>query len=83
MHFKIILQPFLWIYYTMNFIILGRYRVEIETPQFYGSQTNFSMKKQVGWLYLVTLKFKHNKKYEGHDIQFHSIEDAYKSVVKR
>jgi hypothetical protein len=66
-----------------NFIILGRERVEIETPQFLGSQDKFYMLKQVGWIHYVTLKFKHDKKIGAtHDVQFHSIEDAYKSVIR-
>jgi hypothetical protein len=67
----------------LNFIILGRKRVEIETPQFLGSQDKFYVLKQVGWLYYVTLKFKHDKKRGAtHNIQFNSIEDAHKSVIK-
>ena len=66
-----------------NFIILGRYRVEIETPQFLGSQDNFYIKKQIGWLYLMTLKFNHDKNCGGsHYVQFNSIEDAHKSIVR-
>lgn len=65
-----------------NFIILGRCRVEIETPQFLGSQDNFYMLRQIGWLYLITLEFKHDKNCGGnHDVQFHSIYDAHKSIV--
>lgn len=66
-----------------RFIILGRYRVEIETPQFLGSQDNFYMMKQIGWIYLATLKFKHDKNCGGnHDVQFKSINDAYKAIVR-
>jgi hypothetical protein len=65
-----------------NFIILGRYRVEIETPQFFG-ENDFYMLKQVGWIYLTTLKFKHDKKCGGsHDVQFHSTRDAFNSIVR-
>lgn len=66
-----------------NFIILGRYRVEIETPQFLGSQEKFYMLKQIGWIYLVTLKFKHDKNCGGsHDVKFHSIKYAHKSIIR-
>ncbi len=66
-----------------NFIVLGRYRVEIKTPQFLDSQDNFYMLKQIGWIYLTTLKFKHDKNCGGsHDVQFHSIKDAHKSIVR-
>ena len=65
-----------------NFIIFGRYRVQIETPQFLGSQDDFYMLKQIGWMYFTTLRFKHDKNYGGsHDVQFHSIENAHKSIV--
>ena len=66
-----------------NFIILGRYRVEIETKQFLGNEDNFYMLKQIGWVYLTTLKFKHDKNCGGnHDVQFHSIKDVHKSIVR-
>lgn len=86
-NFNLALKSIFWVYAVMcrffNFIILGRYRVEIETPQFLGGQDNFYMLKQIGWIYLITLKFKHDKNCGGnHDVQFHSIEDAHKSIVR-
>ena len=65
-----------------KFIILGRFRVEIETAQFLGSQDNFYMLKQIGWIYLTTLEFKNDKKCGGkHDV-LHSIDCAHKSIVR-
>ena len=41
-----------------NFLVLGRFRVEVETPQFLGGQDNYYMLRQVGWLYLAPLEFR-------------------------
>jgi hypothetical protein len=41
-----------------NFLVLGRFRVEVETPQFLGRQDKYYMLRQVGWLYLVSMKFR-------------------------
>lgn len=57
------------------------FKCVIETPQFHGSMTEFSNFKQQGMFYKDTLKF-HTDTWFGHDVQFHSMKDFEKSLVK-
>jgi hypothetical protein len=69
---------------ALNFIFLGRIKVVIQTPQFLGSQEEFYMLKQTGWLYLTTLKFKPIRELGGnHEVCFRSIKDAHSAIVER
>jgi hypothetical protein len=80
-----------------NFLVLGRFRVEVKTPQFIGRQDKYYMLRQVGWLYLAPLEFRpdprqvptadvdapmSNLTVGGHRIYFQSIAQAYSSVVR-
>jgi len=64
--------------------ILGRDYVEIETPQFKGE--GFHMHRQRGYLYIrgfSKLEFvPETLGNENHRVHFHSINEAWKSVVK-
>ena len=69
--------------YRFDNFIKGKIRVEIETPQFLGNQENFYMLKQIGWIHYMTLLFKPDKNCGGnHCVQFHSLKNTYKSIVK-
>ena len=64
-------------------------RCTIETPQFRGSQDDFWMKKQTGWLNTDSLLFTPDRNPENdkgevgkHGVQFHSLEDFKKAKVK-
>jgi len=66
-----------------NFLVLGRSKVEIQTPQFLGSQDKFYMFKQIGWFYYIGKKFVPDKKQiKGHKVYFETIEQAHKSILQ-
>lgn len=69
--------------YFFNYLVLGRYKVVIRTPQFLGNQEKFYMFEQTGWLYITTLKFKPISNLKGnHIVYFKSLEDAHSAVIK-
>jgi hypothetical protein len=72
------------IYNTIiDLITKGQLRVEIETPQFLGTQEKFYMLRQRGWISLSTLMFKYDRnELGGHDVYLRNIKDVYESVVK-
>ena len=72
------------IYNTIiDLITKGQLRVEIETPQFLGTQEKFYMLRQRGWIGIFTPMFKYDRnEISGHDVYFWSIKDVYSSVVK-
>lgn len=55
---------------------------EIETPQFHCCQEKFHMYKQRGTFYKSDMKFIHSGLLNGHDVQFHNIEDFHKALRK-
>lgn len=57
------------------------FQCEIETPQFKGIQSDFVMQKQTGKFFKSQLKFVTLHK-KGHDVQFSSIEDFKKALIK-
>jgi hypothetical protein len=72
------------IYNTIiDLITKGQLRVEIETPQFLGTQEKFYILRQRGWISIFTLTFKYDRnEIGGHDVYFWSIKDVYRSIVK-
>jgi hypothetical protein len=54
---------------------------EIETPQFKDGKV-WKMYKQQGRFYKSDMKFIHNGLLNGHDVQFHNIEDFQKALGK-
>ena len=55
---------------------------EVESPQFCGSDSDYWMLKQTGTFDRETLLFTHDGWIKGHDIQFASIEQFQKALLK-
>jgi hypothetical protein len=67
----------------IDYLIFGRVKVKIETPQFLGSQDKFYMHSQVGHLYYTTLEFRPEQKKKGnHNVKFHTIDQAYDAIIE-
>ena len=80
---KLIYKMYSFFTEFLNFVILGRVKVMIQTPQFLGSQENYYLLKQPGWLYLTTLKFTPIKELGGkHVVYFGSIKEAWSAIIK-
>jgi len=57
-------------------------KCEIETPQFHGSADKFHMQKQKGTFLKLTNRFIPESSEFGHWVQFKSIEDFKKALIR-